>query len=72
MANTHLEIYEGQTALPYTAEWVSVPRNPECLVCGHLHRPAETGEAEDVSLEDLAGLGHVMLEQDEEQKTKGS
>jgi hypothetical protein len=71
MANTYLEIYAGKTALPYTAEWVSVPRNPECLVCGHLHRAAESGSRE-LSLEDLAGLGHVTFEEDDEQEVKGS
>ena len=71
MANTHLEIYEGKTSLPYTAEWVNVPRNPECLVCGHLHRAAEA-KAEKLSLEELAGLGHVAFEDDDEQEAKGS
>ncbi len=71
MANTHLEIYAGKTSLPYAAEWVSVPRNPECLVCGHLHRAAESGVGE-VSLDELAGLGHVVLEEDDEQEMKGS
>jgi molybdopterin/thiamine biosynthesis adenylyltransferase len=71
MANTYLEIYEGKTALPYTAEWVTVPRNPECLVCGHLHR-ADEGESEQLSLEELAGLGHIAVEDDDEQEAKGS
>jgi molybdopterin/thiamine biosynthesis adenylyltransferase len=71
MANTHLEIYEGQMALPYTAEWVSVPRNPECLVCAHIHRAAEA-DAETLSLDELAGLGHIEFEEDDEQEAKGS
>ncbi len=71
LANTYLEIYEGRLALPYTAEWVSVPRNPECLVCGTLHREGDAGE-HGVSLDDLASLGHVTLEADEnENDTKG-
>ena len=37
-ANTYLEIYEGKVALPHTAEWVSVPRNPQCLVCSRQQR----------------------------------
>lgn len=67
MANTFLEIYEGHTALPYTAEWISVPRDPDCLVCGHRHRSAEQ-PATDVSLHDLASLGNVSLEQDEDER----
>ena len=63
LANTRMEIYEGQMALPYSAEWISVPRNPDCLVCGHLHRPAEEVEPE-ISLDDLAGMGNVTFDQD--------
>jgi molybdopterin/thiamine biosynthesis adenylyltransferase len=66
LANTYLEVYEGRTSLPYSAEWVNVPRNPECLVCGHRAHPAEEGSA-DVSLDDLVGLGHVIYEQDEDE-----
>jgi molybdopterin/thiamine biosynthesis adenylyltransferase len=65
MANTYLEIYEGQHSLPYSAEWISVPRNPDCLVCGHLHRPASE-TASGVSLDDLATLGHVTFEPDDD------
>ena len=64
MANTYLEVYEGQRVLPYTAEWITVPRNPACLVCGHLHRPDSEHEA-GVSLDELVNLGHVTFEQDE-------
>ncbi len=63
MANTYLEIFEGRTTLPYSAEWISVPRNPECLVCGHLHRQPGSDEA-GVSLDELANLGNVSFEQD--------
>lgn len=66
MANTYLEIYEGRQTLPYSAEWISVPRNPNCLVCGHLHRPAEQPAA-DITLDDLASLGHVTLEHDDDE-----
>lgn len=66
LANTRMEIFEGKVAQPYTAEWVSVPRNPECLVCSHQYRSAE--EAADVSLDQLASLGNVTLEEDNGQK----
>lgn len=65
LANTYLEIYEGQTVLPYTAEWINVPRNPECLVCSHLHR-TDGADEQPVSLDELATLGNVTLEQDDE------
>ena len=65
LANTRMEIYEGRVALPYSAEWVRVPRDPDCLVCGHLHRAAEE-PAVDVSLDELAGMGNVTFEDDSE------
>jgi molybdopterin/thiamine biosynthesis adenylyltransferase len=66
LANSKLEIYEGRMTQPYSAEWINIPRNPDCLVCGHLHRSSDEKESP-VSLDDLAGLGHVTYEQDENQ-----
>lgn len=63
-ANTHLEIYEGKVALPHTAEWVSVPRNPRCLVCGSQQR-LSTAEWAALSLDDLISMGNITLETDE-------
>ena len=60
LANRQLEIYEGRSTPPYGAEWVSVPCNPDCLVCGCRQPHA----ASDVSLDDLAALGNVSLEDD--------
>jgi len=62
LANTRLEIYEGHTTLPYGAEWVSIPRNPNCLVCGHPHHEEPTSE---VSLDDLVSKGHAVYEHGE-------
>lgn len=64
LANTYLEVYEAHPILPHAAEWISVPRNPNCLVCGHLHR----GEVEEpvISLDDLASAGNVTLESDDD------
>lgn len=64
LANSKLEIYEGRMTPPYSAEWINIPRNPDCLVCGHLHRSSEEKEST-VSLDDLVGQGHVSYEQDE-------
>jgi molybdopterin/thiamine biosynthesis adenylyltransferase len=60
-ANTYLEIYQGKIALPHSAEWVSVPRNPACLVCGSQQRASATDRAS-VSLDDLISMGGVTLE----------
>lgn len=62
LANTQLEIYEGRTTPPYSAEWVNVPRNLKCLVCSQTRH--DEGVA-DLSLDDLINLGNVTLEQDE-------
>ncbi len=62
LANTYLEIFEGQTALPYTAEWVKVERNPRCLVCSP-HRARAQGQA--LSLQDLATLENVTIEEED-------
>jgi molybdopterin/thiamine biosynthesis adenylyltransferase len=60
LANTRLEIYEGRITPPYSAEWVTVPRNLGCLVCGHRHHPGDDQPA-DLSLADLAGRGHITI-----------
>lgn len=64
LANTYLEVYEGQSIPPHAAVWINVPRNPNCLVCGHLHRGEEDEPV--VSLDDLASAGNVTLESDDD------
>jgi molybdopterin/thiamine biosynthesis adenylyltransferase len=62
MANTLLEIIEGETSLPYSAVWVTIPRDPHCLVCG---RREHNGEA--ISLESLmasSGIVEIEAQQD--------
>ncbi|MCC7446744.1 MAG: ThiF family adenylyltransferase [Anaerolineae bacterium] len=34
LANVQMEIFEGVVVPPYSAQWVNIPRNPHCLVCG--------------------------------------
>ncbi|HML22810.1 MAG TPA: ThiF family adenylyltransferase [Aggregatilinea sp.] len=67
LANTWLEIYEGQTTLPYSAEWLTIPRNPDCLVCGPKHAQKDSAQ---VSLDDLISLGQVSYEQDENESSQ--
>lgn len=64
LANTFLEIYEGEPALPYTAEWIAVPRNPACLVCGTGDIAAEAETP--LSLEDLMRQGGVTVDEQDE------
>ena len=66
LANRQLEIYEGRVTPPYGAEWVDVPRNPDCLVCGERHQ-AEAKSA-GITLDELAGLGQISLEDHEKRE----
>jgi molybdopterin/thiamine biosynthesis adenylyltransferase len=59
LANTALEIIAGEITPPYSAVWATVERDPHCLVCGS---PALEQEA---SLDDLAHLTGIVLEEDE-------
>jgi len=61
LANTYLEVFEGHPPLkPYSAEWIHIARNPDCLVCGQKHKQDR------VSLEALAN-DLVIFESDEAQ-----
>lgn len=56
LANTALEILDGEISQPYTAVWVTIERDPHCLVCGDGMTRAQDAEADDanaVSLESL-------------------
>lgn len=57
MANTALEIIEGQITPPHGALWVNIARDPDCLVCGDQIHAAGT-----ISLDDLAAEGNVAIE----------
>ena len=63
LANTALEIVSGEISPPYSAVWVTVERDPHCLVCGH---PALQEAA---SLDDLAELTGIVLEENEEEQS---
>ncbi len=49
LANVAMEIIDGVTVPPYSAQWVNIPRDPKCLVCG------DSESADVLSLEDLTG-----------------
>jgi molybdopterin/thiamine biosynthesis adenylyltransferase len=63
LANTELEIIAGESSPPYSAVWATVERNPHCLVCGS---PASEQEA---SLDDLARMTGIVLEEDEDKQS---
>jgi molybdopterin/thiamine biosynthesis adenylyltransferase len=60
MANVAMEIFEGVVTPPYSAQWVDIPRNPHCLVCG------DQQAASALSLDELAS----DLLADEEQQDR--
>lgn len=66
MANAELEIIDGQTSLPYTAVWVNIERDPNCLVCGEpMRQRAALEDGDDsaaLSLEDLMDSSGLVIE----------
>ncbi len=66
LANAALEILDGHTSLPYSAVWVNLERDPNCLVCGEpmRQRAALGDEAETaaVSLADLMNSSGIVRE----------
>jgi len=57
LANVEMEIFEGVITPPYSAQWIDIPRNPHCLVCGDQHARAA------LSLDELAS--DLLVEQDQ-------
>ena len=63
LANTALEILSGQISQPYTAEWVNIERDPDCLVCGDALRNDLSGEEQEtLSLDALMNATGITLE----------
>ncbi len=69
LANTALEILSGQITQPYSAEWVNIERDPNCLVCGEALRNDLSGEAhESLSLDALMDATGITLEGNAEEE----
>jgi len=69
LANTALEILEGHITQPYSAEWVNIERDPNCLVCGDALRNDLSGEAhESISLDALMNATGITLEGNAEEE----
>lgn len=71
LANTSLEIIDGQVSLPYSAVWATIDRNPDCLVCGDYFRRQEALSAEsgDVSLDELMQEAGLVMEDEKEEES---
>jgi molybdopterin/thiamine biosynthesis adenylyltransferase len=68
LANNAIEIIADQMTLPHSAVWVSIERDPHCLVCGDRLRARDQAEAEqdaELSLDDLVGDAGIELQDDE-------
>jgi len=62
LANSALEIVSGEISPPHSSLWVTVERDPHCLVCGN---PA----LQSASLEDLVEMTGIVLEENEEEQS---
>ena len=72
IANSYLDIIEGQESDPHTSIWIEIDRDPECLVCGErMKRGASLLVKEGdgaLSLDDLATsdlMTDIVFEDDE-------
>ncbi len=63
LANTAMEILTGITAPPYSAQWLDIARDPNCLVCGQTHG----GTGESLSLDALTGQTHGLDTRNEQE-----
>ncbi|MEP6987812.1 MAG: ThiF family adenylyltransferase [Chloroflexota bacterium] len=71
LANTALEILSGHISQPYSAEWVTIERDPNCLVCGDALRNDLSGEAhEEISLDALMNATGITLEGNAEEENE--
>lgn len=67
LANTALEIITGQNTPPHSAVWVTIERDPNCLVCGSQLRHQQALQDAPLSLTDLVdATGIVMQDEDED------
>jgi hypothetical protein len=70
LANSALEILTGQVTPPHSALWVTIERDPQCLVCGQQLQNAglmqgEVPEAQ-FSLSDLMDATGIVLQDEDE------
>jgi len=65
VANSEMEIVDGEPNPPHTGLWVDIPRDPECLVCGDRARLSDEAHSS-LSLDDLMGSSGLGLLEEEE------
>lgn len=61
VANSAMDIFEGQESDPHTGTWIEIDRDPDCLVCGERLKQGVSklvaGDERSISLADLAASG---------------
>ncbi|MFN8372967.1 MAG: ThiF family adenylyltransferase [Anaerolineae bacterium] len=62
MANNAMEIMDGVMSDPHTSIWITIERDPNCLVCGAAAKLVDKGQARNMSLDELAGTAGVEIE----------
>ena len=72
VANTYMDIIEGQESDPHTGIWIEIARDPDCLVCGERLKQSVSILAQEdtgsISLDDLAASGlttDIVIEEDD-------
>lgn len=75
LANVALEILSGQITQPHSAVWVTIERDPNCLVCGDKLRHSAVMRddmAEDAtSLADLMNRTGIVVQETDEEQSNG-
>ncbi|MCY3864762.1 MAG: ThiF family adenylyltransferase [Chloroflexi bacterium] len=73
VANSALDIIEGQESEPHSSLWIEIERDPDCLVCGERLKQGlrllAQADSDDISLEDLAASGlttDILFEEEED------
>lgn len=69
LANSALEIITGQVTPPHSAVWVTVDRDPDCLVCGNKLQRAQALKDAPLTLSDLMDTTGIVMQEEDEDKT---
>ena len=73
VANSYMDIIEGQESEPHSGLWIEIARDPDCLVCGERLKQGVSLLAQEdsasITLEDLAASGlttDIVFEEEED------
>ena len=69
LANSALEIITGQMTPPHSAVWVTVERDPDCLVCGRKLRHEQALKDAPLSLTDLVDSTGIVIQEEDKDRS---